>query len=139
MGKDAKPGRFMGRTHERTARYGGAVTIAALAIAIFTAPCPAQTGGVQRFDLRIENGRLAESRNVIAVKRHDRVEINWRADQRTILHLHGYDIEIAAGPDKPETMSFVARATGRFPIETHAGQGKAGQHRILIYLEVHPR
>ncbi len=129
----------MGRAHVDAARYGGAAGIAALAVAIFTAPCPAQIEGVQRFDLRVENGRVAESRNVIAVKRYDRVEINWRADRRMILHLHGYDIEIAPGPDRPETMSFVARATGRFPIETHAGEGKAGQHRILIYLEVHPR
>jgi hypothetical protein len=134
-----KPRRFRGQTQERAARYCRAAVVAALIVANSTAPCPAQTGGVQRFDLRIENGRLAESRNVIAVKRHDRVEISWRADRRTILHLHGYNIEIAAGPDKPETMSFVARATGRFPIETHAGDGKAGQHSVLIYLEVHPR
>ena len=73
---------------------------------------------------------------------HDRVEINWRADRRTILHLHGYDIEIALGPDKPEAMTFVARATGRFAIETHAPPGEeqpGPRHAVLTYLEVHPR
>jgi hypothetical protein len=113
----------------------------AMVLPAFSTPCHGQADNVQRFDLRIENGRLTENRKVIAVKRDDRVEINWRADRRTVLHLHGYDIEIAAGPDKPETMSFVARATGRFAIETHApaGEGKHGGHAVLIYLEVHPR
>ena len=69
------------------------------------------------------------------VQRYDAVEINWSANRRTMLHLHGYDIEITVEPDKPETMSFIARATGRFPIETHA----PGDTGVLIYLEVHPR
>jgi FtsP/CotA-like multicopper oxidase with cupredoxin domain len=87
------------------------------------------------------NGRLTDNRKVIAVKRGDRVEITWRTDRQTTLHLHGYDIEVSPGPDKPQTMSFTARATGRFAIETHAspGQGKSGHHMALIYLEVHPR
>lgn len=112
-----------------------------MVLVAFADSCAAQTDGVRRFDLRIENGRLTEARKVIVVKRYDRVEINWRADRRTILHLHGYDIELAPGPDKPETMAFVARATGRFAIETHAppGEEKAGRHVVLIYLEVHPR
>jgi hypothetical protein len=106
-------------------------------VAAFAFPCQSQS---ERFDLQIENGRLTDSRKVIAVQRHDRVEINWRADRRTILHLHGYDIETTVGPDKPEAMTFVARATGRFAIEIHAppGEGKS-RHAVLIYLEVHPR
>jgi len=108
----------------------------------FAAPCQAQTDRVGRFDLQIENGRLTDSRKMIAVQRYDRVEIHWRADRRTILHLHGYDIETTIGPDKSETMTFVARATGRFAIEIHppAGEGKSSHHdTVLIYLEVHPR
>jgi hypothetical protein len=108
----------------------------------FAVPCQAQNDRVERFDLQIENGRLRDSPKVIAVQRHDRVEINWRADRRTILHLHGYDIEITIGPDKPETMTFIARATGRFAIEIHAspGEGRSNpRNAVLIYLEVHPR
>jgi len=69
------------------------------------------------------------------------VEINWRADRPMILHLHGYDIEAAPGPDKPATMTFTARATGRFPIEIHSStaEGKGGRHVTLNHLEVHPR
>jgi hypothetical protein len=134
----------MSQIHLRRARSHGSATIVGLFAMVFMAfgaPCAAQTDTVRRFDLRIENGRLTESRKVITVQRYDRVEISWRADRRTILHLHGYDIEITPGPDKPEAMTFVARATGRFAIETHTptGEGKAHHHTVLIYLEVHPR
>ena len=105
------------------------------------APFPAQGNDTRRFEMRLENDRLTDNRKTITVKRGDRVEINWRADRPTTLHLHGYDIEVSPGPDNPQTMSFTARATGRFAIETHAapGQGKSGHHSVLIYLEVHPR
>jgi hypothetical protein len=89
---------------------------------------------LQRFELRIENGRVIDSQKVIKVRHHDIVEINWSADRRTLLHLHGYDIETTVEPSKPQLMSFVARATGRFPIETHGRR-----HNVLLYLEVHPR
>ena len=94
----------------------------------------AQGDGPQRFELRIENGRLAGNLKTIRVRRNDAVEISWSADRRTVLHLHGYDIEtiVEAGP--PKVMSFTARASGRFPIEAHGGR-----HSVVLYLEVHPR
>ncbi len=92
----------------------------------------------RRFELRLENGRLAaDSSKIIRVRRNDMVELNWSADRRTVLHLHGYDIEMTVDPGKPQTMSFKARATGRFPIEAHGGD--AGRHAVLLYVEVHPR
>jgi hypothetical protein len=50
--------------------------------------------------------------------------------------LHGYDIEHRLTSKTTTTMSFMARATGRFPIEIHGGDIRAG---TLAYLEVHPR
>ena len=97
-------------------------------------PAAAQAEAPKRFDLRIENDRLSGDLKVIRVQRGDAVEINWSANRRTVLHLHGYDIETTVEPDRPQTMSFTARATGRFPIETHGRN-----HTVLIYLEVHPR
>jgi hypothetical protein len=98
--------------------------------------CAAQSPGDarQRFDLRIENGRLTGSLKTLQVRHNDIVEINWFADRRTVLHLHGYNIEITVDAGLTKTMSFRARATGRFPIETHSGR-----HKVLLYLEVHPR
>jgi hypothetical protein len=97
-----------------------------------------QTRGEEsrRYDLRIENRRLVGDLKVIQVRRGDAVEINWTADRRTVLHLHGYDIETAVDAGASKVMSFSARATGRFPIEIH---GEGGRHAVLIYLEVHPR
>jgi hypothetical protein len=88
----------------------------------------------KRFDLRIENDRLNGDLKVIRVRRGDAVEINWSANRRTVLHLHGYDIETTVEAGEPQAMAFTAHATGRFPIEIH---GRS--HRVVIYLEVHPR
>ena len=97
-------------------------------------PAVAQVGEPKRFDLRIENDRLSGDLKVIRVRRGDPVEIHWSANRRAVLHLHGYDIETVVEAGKPQIMSFTARATGRFPIETHGAR-----HSVLIYLEVYPR
>jgi hypothetical protein len=96
-----------------------------------------QTRGEEnrRYDLRIENRRLVGDLKVIQVRRGDTVEINWTVDRRTILHLHGYDIDTAVDAGTSKIMSFRAHATGRFPIEIH---GEGGRHAVMIYLEVHP-
>jgi hypothetical protein len=95
---------------------------------------------IKRFELHIEKGRLTDSSKTIRVMRDDEVEITWHADRPTAVHLHGYDIEITADPKGPQIMSFKARATGRFAIESHGGTGAVGdRHSVLIYLEVHPR
>lgn len=61
------------------------------------------------------------------------------------IHLEGYDISVAAEPDRTEIMEFKAHATGRFPVHVHdldkkAGGGHHGAHaRPLLRLEVHPQ
>ena len=118
-------------------RISGLITATCLALAGMgpaTAVGQGDAPSLQRFDLRIENGRLAGNVRAIRVRRNDVVEINWSADRRTVLHLHGYDIETAVDAGRSQTMSFTARATGRFPIETHEGR-----HTVVLYLEVHPR
>ena len=130
--------RLMGGIRNRRARRRSPAIALFLAIvyAASTTPAAAQSDAVQRYDLQIANGRLTDNRKTITVKRGDKVEISWRTDRQTTLHLHGYDIEVSPGPDKPQTMTFTARATGRFAIETHTSPG---HHMVLIYLEVHPR
>lgn len=96
---------------------------------------------IKRFELRIENGQLADGHKTIRVKRGDTIEITWYADRPAVVHLHGYDIEITADAQRPQIMSFKARATGRFAIEMHGSTDAdgGGRHVVLIYLEVHPR
>jgi hypothetical protein len=88
----------------------------------------------RRSDLHIENGRIAGDVTTIKVQQGEAVELNWSADRRTTVHLHGYDIEATIIPGQTKVMAFQARATGRFPIESHGGR-----HVVLLYLEVHPR
>ena len=96
----------------------------------------AQTAAAEprRFDLRIENGRIAGNVRTVRVQQGEAVELRWSADRRTNVHLHGYDIEITVNPGQTQVMAFRARATGRFPIESHGDR-----HTVLVYLEVHPR
>lgn len=128
-------GQLMLVSGEPGARFCRVIPVAcaaSLLIGLTTAMAFAED--LQRFDLRIENGRLAGNLKTIRVRRNDAVEINWSADRRTVLHLHGYDIETVVDAGKPKTMSFTASATGRFPVETHGGR-----HVVLLYIEVHPR
>jgi hypothetical protein len=127
------PDRLILRLKPATWLAVGWLAVAGLEIGNLS-PAAAQAEGPRRFDLTIENDRLGGDLKVIRVRRGDAVEINWSADRRTVLHLHGYDIETTIEAGKPQTMSFTARATGRFPIETHGRR-----HSVLVYLEVHPR
>lgn len=126
-----------------TAHASIAKSMLAFLFCAVIAPCLAQvsTDNIRRFDLRIENNRVTGGPQVITVRHGDAVQLTWSADRRTTLHLHGYDIEITVDRDKPDSMTFTARATGRFAIETHSSDGGSGtgRHRTLIYLEVHPR
>ena len=117
-------------------RLGLAAIVAMTTFVAFAKTCKAQSVGEEprRFELRIENSRLSTAAKTLQVRRGDAVELIWSADRRSVLHLHGYDIEITVDAGKPQTMAFRARATGRFPIEMHGGR-----HTVLVYLEVHPR
>jgi hypothetical protein len=112
-----------------------AVTTAAISIGS-TGDGLAQTAAVEprRFDLRVENGRIAGNVKTVQVQQGEAVELKWSADRRTIVHLHGYDIEITVNPGQTQVMALRARASGRFPIESHGDR-----NTVLVYLEVHPR
>src|SRR5262249_55304480 len=86
----------------------------------------AQVSGseARRFELRIENARVADDLKTIRIQRGDSVELVWSADRHTVLHLHGYEVEVTVDPGETRTMKFRARATGRFPVEVHEQQHK---------------
>jgi len=88
-------------------------------------------------DLVIRGGSLRPEQRVIRVQRGDVVTLRWTSDRALTLHLHGYDVEQRVAPGATATMSFTARATGRFPIEVHGSEGRRAT--TLGYLEVHPR
>jgi hypothetical protein len=86
-------------------------------------------------DLSIRNRELPAAQRVVRVRQGDDVTIRWTTDAPLTVHLHGYDIEAKLTSGAAVSMRFTARATGRFPIETHGHGGE----RTLGYLEVHPR
>jgi FtsP/CotA-like multicopper oxidase with cupredoxin domain len=93
------------------------------------------------FDLRIERGQVQQNVRRIRVTQGDEVRLRWTADRATILHLHGYDIEIKVEPGAVSEMSFTARATGRFPVSVHKPkQGGGHTHDPpLANVDVLPR
>jgi hypothetical protein len=89
------------------------------------------------FDLAIHGSSLPPEQRVIRVQQGDAVTLRWTSDRALTLHLHGYDVEQRVTPGTTATMSFTAKATGRFPVEIHGGDGHGAS--ALAYLEVHPR
>jgi hypothetical protein len=115
----------------RTARN---VSLSVLTLTLAASIAAAQS---QVVDLAIQDGRLRPEQRVIRVQRGDAVTLRCTSDRALTLHLHGYDIERRVDPGTTATMSFVARAAGRFAIEIHGGPG--GRATTLGYLEVRPR
>ena len=58
---------------------------------------------------------------MIKVKQNDRVTFRITSDQGGIVHLHGYNLKAAVGPDKGEegTLAFTATATGAYTFTLH--------------------
>jgi hypothetical protein len=121
----------------RSRRHALGLVLCAIGYASSTARSAAQgdASPARRFEFRVEDGRLAKGDKTIRVRQGDNVTLSWTADRTTVLHLHGYDLERTIEPLASTEMSFVARLTGRFPVETHASRG----HRVLVYVEVYPQ
>ena len=91
--------------------------------------------------LRIENGRVPADKRLIRVKQGDILKLQWSADRRMDIHLHGYDIEQTVEPGAATEMRFTARAAGRFTVEPHTGKTSSGGHAhgaTLVTIEVRP-
>jgi hypothetical protein len=93
------------------------------------------------FALRIEQGRVPADKRLIRVKQGDIVNLQWSTDRRISVHLHGYDVEKEVAPGSVTDMTFTARATGRFTIESHIAKTPSGGHAhgdVLVTIEVYP-
>ena len=108
-----------------------------LAVA-FATPAPGQTP----LTAEIKAGKVVGERT-LRVKQGEAVTLTVTSDRKIVLHLHGYDIERTAEPDKPAVFSFPAKATGRFSIQSVEAAAKGGKGHshgsALLYLEVLPR
>jgi hypothetical protein len=106
-------------------------------------PVAPATAADLTFVLRIDHGRVPDHMRLIQVKQGDVVKLQWSADQRVTVHLHGYDIERRVEPGVVGEIAFTANATGRFPIHVHGATKRSGSHAHeespLVYIEVYPR
>ena len=97
-------------------------------------------------DLPVRERLLPRDQRVIRVQQGDDVTLRWTTNHELKVHLHGYDIEKTLKPGETATMTFQARAAGRFPITVHstdagsarAAPGREGKEAVLGHLEVHP-
>jgi FtsP/CotA-like multicopper oxidase with cupredoxin domain len=76
---------------------------------------------------------------VLKLARGETVVLRWHSDEAARLHLHGYNIEARVPAGGTADMRLLARATGRFALETHGMGADARLHKTLLYVEVHPR
>mgnify|MGYP001200049389 FL=1 len=106
-----------------------------------------QTVGAQQtppriFSFTVSQGQVAANNRTIKVLEGDLVELQWIADEKLTLHLHGYDVTLELMAGEPGTMGFTAHAAGRYPVAIHRSTDhKKGGHRrsAVLHVEVHPR
>ncbi len=88
-------------------------------ILIIAAGCGTREGQNVAFDMDIVDGQLV-GESLLSVNQNDTVTINWNSDTPILVHLHGYNIELALPSSVTEPMTFDADATGRFNITIHS-------------------
>ena len=111
--------------------------LTAFGLTLILGAAPALRAEPRVIERTIQAGVLPAPQRVVRVPQGEEVTLRWTTDLPVTLHLHGYDIETAVKPGAPATMTFRARATGRFPITLHRAHG--GAEATLGYVEVHPR
>ena len=87
------------------------------------------------FAVEIASGRV-KGDDTLKVRQGEQVEVRFSSDQPVVLHLHGYEVEAKVTPPGAALMSFKANLPGRFPVHEH--RTGAGNHRALLFVEVHP-
>jgi hypothetical protein len=82
-------------------------------------------------------GHAVDEVTEITVKKGERVRLVVRSDEPDDIHVHGYDVEQAAGPGAPARFSFPATIEGIFEIESHEAE-HAGKDALIARLVVEP-
>ena len=96
-----------------------AISAAIMLAVLLTAACEDREPQELSFAMNIEGGQL-NGESLVTVNQDDTVTLNWTSDLPVLVHLHGYDIELALQPGVTQPMTLVADATGRFNITVHS-------------------
>ncbi len=73
----------------------------------------------------------------VEVAKGDQVRLVFRSNVPDSIHIHGYDLEQEAGPNKPARFSFPADIEGVFEIESHEAEHQ-GKDALIARLVVEP-
>ncbi len=65
----------------------------------------------------LSGGELTVDSRRVEVPRGDTVVIEVLSDEVEHVHVHGYDLIVDVGPDKPGRLSFIADSAGTFEVE----------------------
>jgi hypothetical protein len=87
------------------------------------------------FSVELKAGRV-QGEETLKVRQGDQVQVRLSSDRPIVLHLHGYDIDVKVAPTAPALLTFKAQVAGRFPVHEH--REGAGNHRAVLFIEVHP-
>jgi plastocyanin len=123
--------------NQRLGLVAAAIVVAVVAFVIV------QSGGDDKSDspgvarIEIAGTKVKSGPTTITVTKGDKVQIVVSADKPNTIHLHGYDIEKEAGPNKPARFDFTADAEGVFEIESHTWED-AGLEPQVAKLVVRP-
>ena len=123
-------------------RSKGGLVITAMLALFSPQTVGAQQAQRRKFSLAISRGQVAGNNRTIKVLEGDLVELQWIADEKLTLHLHGYDVTLELMAGEPGTMGFTAHAAGRYPVAIHRSTDhkKSGHHKsAVLHVEVHPR
>jgi hypothetical protein len=73
------------------------------------------------FQITVADRQVEGGAQTYVATNGDTVTVTIASDEPAEVHLHGYDLEQTTDGHSPATISFVADADGRFPIEMHFG------------------
>ena len=104
--------------------------------ALMIAGSGAAVAAPQSFSVELAGGRVKGGSDTLKVHQGDQVQVRVRSDRPVVLHLHGYELETRVAPPEAAVMSFKADLPGRFPVHEH--REGAGNHRAVLFIEVHP-
>lgn len=76
------------------------------------------------FEVSVVGGAMVP--RLLRVGEGDRVRLKVEADEAVELHIHGYGVELDAGPGNDDVVDLGAGLTGRFGIEDHRSGREAG-------------
>jgi hypothetical protein len=87
--------------------------------------------------IAIKDGRPVGGVKGLKFTKGDDARIEVSVDKPHLLHLHGYNIELKATPQKPGVFKFKASTEGQFELESHTNEHE-GLEPVIARVQVEP-